>query len=151
MKVTGPGQRSKRGGRWDVLTCIGRRTDEHVGEVFEHGPAGHQRHVASSHHQSTQLITGRLMVDHHVTTRAVRQIHLHRRLHHTHTQWLKWAGTHRNCVPGPCNIGRDRSGAPNDSNSCRNAVSVPAGTLFCSAVSNLDGFVSAGDGGCCCE
>ena len=41
-----------------------------------------------------------------------------------HDQWSKWAGMHS----GAPKIGRDRSGAPNDSSSCRNAVFMAAGT-----------------------
>jgi len=41
------------------------------------------------------------------------------------SQWLKWAGTRQNWVPGPPRIGSDRSGAPSGHNSCRNAVPVP--------------------------
>ena len=63
------------------MCAVGSVTDEHVGQLFENGPAGHQRHVASLHHQLTQLAAGRRLVDGHVMTGAVGQeVHLDRRL-----------------------------------------------------------------------
>jgi len=48
------------------------RTHEHVGKVFENWPAGHQWNVSLLHYKSTQLMRAHVLINHHVTTRAVR-------------------------------------------------------------------------------
>jgi len=57
------------------------RTDEEFRKLFEDRPASHQRHVTLLHHQSTQVLGVRQLINHHVTTRAVRKEHLNRCLH----------------------------------------------------------------------